>query len=89
MAGEEIGILEGVVSDLVEVLRSVDPWSEHDCYIYAPLFSKAANRIEELEVALRFYTGLYEPGLSNPNEGPWGINSTDFGEVARKALDTA
>lgn len=36
--------------------------------------------------ALRFYAGCYEPELSNPNSGPWGANSTDFGEKARAAL---
>lgn len=68
------------MSDLVKRLRQDDDLSSR---------IEAADRIEALEAALRFYTGLYEPGLSNPNEGPWGINSTDFGEVARKALDTA
>lgn len=68
------------MSGLVKRLRQDDDLSSR---------IEAANRIEELEAALRFYTGLYEPGLSRPNEGPWGVNSTDFGEVARKALDTA
>lgn len=42
--------------------------------------------IARLREALEFYSGIHEPGLSNPNEGPWGVNSTDFGEVARAAL---
>lgn len=72
------------MSDLVKRLRHADEYEPlgHDAW-------EAADRIEALEAALRFYTGIYEPGLSNPDEGPWGINSTDFGEVARKALDTA
>ena len=45
-----------------------------------------ADLVEPLVEALRFYTGIHEPGLSNPNEGPWGVNSTDFGERARAAL---
>lgn len=44
-------------------------------------------RVAKLEEALRFYTGVHEPALSRPNEGPWGVNSTDFGEVAHKALE--
>ena len=32
--------------------------------------------------ALHFYADFYE----NPNDGPWGINSDDFGKVARTAL---
>ncbi len=43
--------------------------------------------IAELVEALKFYSGVYEPGLSRPNEGPWGVNSKDFGEVARSALE--
>jgi len=38
---------------LIENLRAVDPWSEHDCYMSAPLFTRAADRIEALEAALR------------------------------------
>lgn len=33
--------------------------------------------------ALHFYADFYE----NPNEGPWGVNSDDFGKVARTALE--
>jgi hypothetical protein len=40
------------------------------------------SRIEKLEQALRFYVANH----LIPDEGPWGINSTDFGEVARAAL---
>jgi hypothetical protein len=42
----------------------------------------AATRIEQLEEALKFYVANH----LIPDEGPWGINSTDFGEVARAAL---
>jgi hypothetical protein len=44
--------------------------------------TNAYARIEQLEQALRFYVANH----LTPNEGPWGINSTDFGEVARAAL---
>lgn len=49
--------------------------------------AKDKARIERLEAALRFYTGRYEPALSCPNEGPWGVNSGDFGAVAIAALE--
>jgi hypothetical protein len=40
------------------------------------------ERISELEAALKFYAVHHQ----NPNEGPWGQASTDFGSVAREAL---
>lgn len=39
--------------------------------------------VAALRKALHFYADFYE----NPNEGPWGVNSEDFGKVARKALE--
>lgn len=39
-------------------------------------------RERRLEEALRFYAAEDLP----PNEGPWGVNSTDFGTIARQAL---
>jgi hypothetical protein len=42
-----------------------------------------AAEIERLRKALRFYTTDY----ANPNEGPWGVDSKDFGNVARAALE--
>jgi hypothetical protein len=41
-----------------------------------------AAEIERLREALRFYTTDH----ANPNEGPWGVDSKDFGNVARAAL---
>lgn len=44
---------------------------------------------QKLEIAinaLKFYSGIYEPGLSNPNDGPWGVNSVDFGYIAQNAI---
>lgn len=43
---------------------------------------QAEARVKDLEVALRFYADFYE----NPNEGPWGVDSQDFGNNARAAL---
>jgi hypothetical protein len=42
----------------------------------------ARAEIERKDAALRFYACDHP----NPNEGPWGTNSTDFGDVARAAL---
>lgn len=39
--------------------------------------------VAALRKALHFYADFYE----NPNEGPWGVNSEDFGKVARTALE--
>ncbi len=39
-------------------------------------------QVERLTGALRFYADFHE----NPNDGPWGINSQDFGKEARTAL---
>lgn len=46
--------------------------------------NKAEAKIEALEAALHFYAD-YHP---QPSEGPWGANSKDFGDVARKALES-
>ena len=37
---------------------------------------------ERLTGSLRFYADFHE----NPNDGPWGVNSQDFGKEARAAL---
>jgi hypothetical protein len=42
---------------------------------------KAEN--ERLRMALKYYSGPHE----FPNHGPWGVNSTDFGQVATAALE--
>ena len=42
-------------------------------------------RVAELEGALRFYA---ESHSQNPNDGPWGMSSTDYGTIARAALST-
>ena len=43
----------------------------------------AQNRVTALEAALSYYAKEHK----NPSEGPWGLTSTDFGNVARRALD--
>jgi hypothetical protein len=46
------------------------------------LCSEAADEINRLREVLNFYAANHEW----PNEGPWGVDSTDFGDVARAAL---
>jgi hypothetical protein len=43
----------------------------------------AATEIERLREALRYYAKNHYP---NVDDGPWGPNSNDFGDVARAAL---
>jgi hypothetical protein len=42
----------------------------------------ADARIEKLEEALRFYATPH----AIPNDGPWGVNSKDYGYIASIAL---
>lgn len=44
--------------------------------------SMARDENERLREALRFYANC----LGDPNEGPWGVKSTDFGRRAMEAL---
>jgi len=44
----------------------------------------SANR--KMRKALEFYAD--EPAREFPSDGPWGVNSDDFGRVARSALTT-
>jgi hypothetical protein len=60
-------------------------------YLANPDGPEAAARISALErqvgvmrEALRFYADDHE----FPSDGPWGVNSDDFGNVARQALAT-
>ena len=43
----------------------------------------AADEIERLREALRFYAKNHYPNI---DDGPWGPNSNDWGDVARAAL---
>jgi hypothetical protein len=77
--------------DLVKRLQAYRPTNEWGDPVHHWICDEAAARILELEAglatavdALEFYGGHHEC----PNEGPWGIDSTDFGNVARQALTT-
>jgi len=48
----------------------------------ADTLERQAAEIERLREALRFYADEHE----YPSDGPWGVNSDDFGTVARAAL---
>ena len=68
--------------DIVERLRSVGGIEGTTRWYINPDGPEAANEIERLREALKFYAKEHFPA----SEGPWGIDSDDFGEVARAAL---
>ena len=45
--------------------------------------AEAADEIERLREALRFYAKNHYPNI---DDGPWGPNSNDWGDVARDAI---
>lgn len=51
-------------------------------YVLAAAAEADASRLRQ---ALAFYADFHE----NPNDGPWGVSSEDFGRVARAALTAA
>lgn len=69
------------MSDLVERLRDYDPIEQQLRGL--PIQQEAADEIERLREALHFYADAHK----YPNDGPWGVNSDDFGRVARAALE--
>lgn len=70
------------MGDIVERLRSIDHMNVEECFLDSYLYAKAADEIERLREALNFYAANHEW----PNEGPWCVDSTDFGDVARAVL---
>ena len=88
-----------VSSDIADIVAAVEEWvnmrgSEDTADQIAVMAiqsyqraSKATShaRIATLTKALTFYA---EGHSKNPNEGPWGMASTDFGTIARAALTT-
>lgn len=63
------------MTDIVERLRI--------CAKFDPDQAEAADEIERLREALRYYAKNHYPNI---DDGPWGPNSNDFGDVARAAL---
>ena len=66
-----------------ETGRALSRPSDLEAEAAAALVAKDAENAR-LRGAMRFYADFYE----NPNDGPWGVNSQDFGKVARAALNT-
>jgi len=64
--------------DCAKVSNDLIPRADADLAELATLRAQ----VERLTGALRFYADFHE----NPNDGPWGINSQDFGKEARAAL---
>ena len=72
--------------DLEQRLRSAkangDP-AKYAAFITVAEAHQLADRLKQWREALEYYADL---GHKEPSGGPWGVNSTDFGETARKAL---
>jgi acetoin utilization deacetylase AcuC-like enzyme len=77
------------MTDIVEKLRHIgriessDPGMYKATHLTAGDALRAADEIERLRKALQYYAGHH----AIPSEGPWGIDSDDFGNVARAALE--
>lgn len=75
--------------DLIERLEAQACYDRAHYPPANPLITEAAQalralqqEVERVRGALQYYAG----GQVNPNEGPWGVNSNDFGDIARSAL---
>ena len=78
------------MTDIVERLRGKVPMAwEDEGFMSADedailaTFKEAADEIERLREALRYYAKNHYPDI---DAGPWGPNSNDWGDVARAAL---
>lgn len=71
---------------IIEKLRARADRRDLSSIAYAAdcaLDREAANEIERLREALRYYAKNHYPDI---DAGPWGPNSNDWGDVARAAL---
>jgi hypothetical protein len=59
--------------------RLVDRIAERDATI-----ARLEAEVERKDAALKYYADEHR---QHPTSGPWGVNSTDFGKVARAALN--
>jgi len=66
---------------LMEMMMSDDEDDLTVAYLWGK--AEAADEIKRLREALRYYAKNHYP---NVDDGPWGPNSNDFGDVARAAL---
>lgn len=71
------------MSDLEQRLRGRAAFCRDRGEIKTPdLLVSAADRLRQYREALEYYAKWHP----QPSEGPWGADSTDFGEIARTAL---
>ena len=71
--------------NIAEIPTWMNDVSKEETRANAEFIVRACNNHYKLLEALRFYADEHK----SPNEGPWGIASQDFGDVARKALAEA
>ena len=68
-----------MTDDLIRNLRGLAACAHMDLSVA----DEAADEIERLREALRYYAKNHYPNI---DDGPWGPGSNDFGDVARAAL---
>jgi hypothetical protein len=71
------------MTDIVERLRNAETSVRLSDGSVDLVCHVAADEIERLREALRYYAKNHYP---NVDDGPWGPGSNDFGDVARAAL---
>lgn len=69
--------------DIVQRLREGRTNGSNLLWSVTAIHREAADEIERLREALRYYAKNHYPDI---DAGPWGVNSADFGDVARAAL---
>jgi hypothetical protein len=78
--------MDDVIDDPSLVLLYALPLPDHAALLAhamrLPEVAAMVKRLEEAWVVLHFYADFHE----NPNDGPWGVNSQDFGKAARAFL---
>ena len=66
-----------------QVITPLHPQQQGAVEVARKALEKIVAEVDDVgRKALEFYAGDH----ANPNEGPWGVNSNDFGSVAREAL---
>lgn len=86
VAAYEANVPAGYRYSDVALKEAINAAVEHFAATYASEDYHA--RLSEAVKVLEYYSGVHEPALTRPNEGPWGVNSDDFGQKAREFLAT-
>lgn len=78
---------ERIWAEMPEVFDGMGFCQEHKRadlveYVRADIHAALVKRLWEAREALHFYADFHE----NPNDGPWGVNSQDFGKAAQAFL---